>query len=247
MVMRLVRWLALLLIVATTGCGAVVKKPAQLGALPPSRLSPEAGWEYTINVGDELDVKFFFNPDLNEHVVVRPDGRISLQLVPEIVAAGLTPRELTTQLKQGYAGELSNPELTVIMRTFAAQKVFVGGEVTKPGEFHLVRSLTVLQAVSMAQGFTDTARLSEVIVIRRNVDRTPLVVPVNLKHAIDGTDTAQDMTLMPFDVVYVPKSAIANVNKFLDQYIRKNIPVSFAFRYDLTPTTPAAKKDETVP
>jgi protein involved in polysaccharide export with SLBB domain len=238
-------WLAFLLIVGTSGC-AVVKKPTRPEALPPAQAAPEAGWEYKLQIGDEADVKFFFNPNLNEHVVVRPDGRISLQLVGEIVAAGLTPRELTSQLKQEYSHELSNPELTVIVRTFSAQRVFVGGEVAKPGEFQLVGSLTVLQAVAMAQGFKDTARLAEVIVIRHNVDRTPLAIPVNVKHAINGTDLSQNMALMPYDVVYVPRSTIANVNKWMDEYIRKNIPVNFAFRYDLTPS-PSLRNDSTVP
>jgi protein involved in polysaccharide export with SLBB domain len=226
--MRLVRWLAFLLIVAAPGCGSVVKKPVSLQTVP----APEAGWEYKIQVGDELEVKFFFNQDLNEKVTVRPDGRISLQLVGEIVTAGQTPRELTNTLKQEYARELANPELTVIVRSFAAQRVYVGGEVSRPGEFQLVRSLTVLQAVAMAQGFKDTARMSEVVVIRRNVDRTPLVIPLNVKLAINGTDLAQDMALMPYDVVFVPKSAIANLNKFVEMYIRQMIPVNFGFRLE---------------
>ena len=210
------------------GC-ATVHKGAKPESLPAPDLAHEAGWEYKIQIGDELDVKFYFNPDLNEHFTVRPDGRISLQLVPEIMAAGLTPRALTDLLKQEYSHELSKPELTVIVRTFSAQKIFVAGEVDKPGEMKMVGHLTALQAVAMAQGFKDTARQSEVIVIRRNPDRTPLVIPVNLKHAIDGTDVGQDIALMPYDVVFVPRSTIANVNKFVDQFIRKNIPINFGF------------------
>lgn len=217
------------------GC-ATVQKPTRLKSVPRADLAPrEAGWEYEIHVGDELDVKFFFNPELNERVIVRPDGRISLQLVPEIVVAGLTPRGLTERLKEEYSRELSKPELTVIVRTFSAQRIYVGGEVEKPGEMRLTGALTTLQAVAMAAGFKDTARLSEVIVIRRNPDRTPLVIPVNLKHAIDGSDVGQDVALLPYDVVYVPKSTLANVNKFVDQFLRQNIPVNFGFAVRLDP------------
>jgi protein involved in polysaccharide export with SLBB domain len=227
--------MAVALISCALGC-ATVQRPASLASLPrPDLAPPEAGWEYKIHVGDELDVKFFFNAELNERVTVRPDGRISLQLVPEIVAAGLTPRVLTERLKEAYSPELSKPELTVIVRSFSAQRVYVGGEVERPGEVRLAGTLTALQAVAMAAGFRDTARLTEVIVIRRNPDRTPLVIPVNLKRAIDGTDLHQDIALMPYDVVYVPKSTLANINKFVDQLIRKNIPVNFGFAVRLDP------------
>jgi protein involved in polysaccharide export with SLBB domain len=224
-------WSLLLLTAAASACAPVVKNPTPLRMVP----APEPGWEYKLHVGDELDVKFFFNPDLNERLIVRPDGRISLQLVPEIVAAGMTPRELTDLLKQEYSKELSNPELTVIVRSFAAQVVFVGGEVEKPGELRLVGPLTILQAVSVAQGFKPTARMSEVIVIRRNPDRTPLVVAVNLQRAIDGSDLAQDLALTPYDIVFVPRSPIANLSKFVDQYLRQNIPINFSIAYRIDP------------
>jgi protein involved in polysaccharide export with SLBB domain len=221
--------LASALIASAVAC-ATVRRPTPLGSLPVADTPPKQGdWQYKIHVGDELDVKFFFNAELNEHLTVRPDGRISLQLVPEIVAAGLTPGELAQRLKDEYSGELSKPELTVIMRSFGAQQVYVGGEVEKPGEMRLTGTLTALQAVAIAAGFKDTARLTEVIVIRRNPDRTPLVIPVNLKRALDGTDVGQDIALMPYDVLYVPKSTLANVNKFVDQLIRKNIPLNFGF------------------
>ncbi|HET7292124.1 MAG TPA: polysaccharide biosynthesis/export family protein [Vicinamibacteria bacterium] len=209
---------------------ATVQKPAHLKTLAPADLSKPADWEYKIQIGDQLDVKFYFNNDLNEHVVVRPDGRISLQLVPEVMAAGLTARELTDKLKQDYSRELSNPELTVIVRTFSAQRIFVGGEVAKGGEKPLVGSVTALQAVAMAEGFKDSARLTEVVVIRRNIDRTPLAIPINLKAAISGVDPSQDISLLPYDVVWVPKSTLANINKYVNLIIWNNVPISFGFR-----------------
>jgi polysaccharide biosynthesis/export protein len=180
-------------------------------------------------------VKFYFNPDLSEEVTVRPDGRISLQLVPEVKAAGRTARELTADLKKEYSGQLSNPELTVIVKTFSGQRIFVGGEVGKPGEKPLIGPITALQAVAMAEGFKYTARETEVIVIRRGADGHPLVIPCNLKAAISGVDPSQNLALMPFDIVYVPRSTLAITNKFVDQFIRENIPVSFGLRFDLTP------------
>jgi protein involved in polysaccharide export with SLBB domain len=220
-----------LALMAGAAC-ATVQKPTPLKSLTPADLSRPADWEYKIQVGDELDVKFYFNSDLNEHIVVRPDGRISLQLIPELVVTGLTPRELTEKLKQEYSHELGNPELAVIMRTFSAQRVFVGGEVGMPGEKPLVGPMSVLQAIAMAQGFKDTAKLTEVVLIRRRADGRAVVLPLNLKAAISGVDVSQDLALMPYDVVHVPRSSLATADLFVDQAIKKMIPVTFGFRLD---------------
>lgn len=191
------------------------------------------GSEYVIRAGDELSVKFFYSPELNEELTVRPDGRISLQLIPEVVAAGRTPRELTALLQEMYAADLSRPEITVIVRSFTAHRVFVDGEVKKPAEIELSGELTALQSIALAGGFTEAARQNEVILIRRGDDGRPVIIPLNLRDIRRGRPTGRDLALAPYDVVYVPRSRIANVNKWIDQYIRQNIPVSFGFRIDI--------------
>lgn len=238
----------LLGLLITTGC-ATVSKPTKVADLKPAELSVPADWEYKIQPGDKIDIKFYFNPDLSEQLVVRPDGRISLQLIPEIRAAGLTPRELTEALKQAYSAELAKPELTVIVRTFTAQRIFVGGEVGKAGEQPLIGPVTVLHAIAMAEGFTDSARTTEVIVIRRRPDSRALVIPVNIKAAISGADLGQDLALMPYDVVYVPRSSMARANLFVEQFIKKMIPVTFGFRLDrvIFDDTPATRDGTTSP
>jgi polysaccharide export outer membrane protein len=191
--------------------------------------------EYHLQPGDSLDVKFFYNPELNESgIIVRPDGRISLQLAPEIMAAGLTPAQLSDTLKKRYAKELANTEgITVIVRTFSSQRVYVDGEVGKPGMVDLVGQMTVLQSIAVAGGFKDSARTQEVIVIRKTPEKKPFTIVVDLDKTRYGEDRNQDIALMPYDIVYVPKSTIANVNMFVDQYIRKNIPVSFGVTYGI--------------
>jgi protein involved in polysaccharide export with SLBB domain len=186
-----------------SACGRIVKNPTAItdtGVQPP----PYSLQEYKIQPGDTLDIKFFYNRELNELMTVRPDGRISMQLAHEVMAAGKTPAQLTKTLEFYYKKELENPEITVIVRSFSAQKVYVGGEVNKPGAIVITSPITVLQAIFAAEGFKDTALISQVIVIRRVSPNKPLVIPVNLKKAIDGTDTKQDIILMPDDVVYVP-------------------------------------------
>jgi polysaccharide biosynthesis/export protein len=216
------------------GCAAV-KNPTPTTYPGTQAIYPYAEKEYRLQVGDQLDVKFFYNPELNEQVTVRPDGRISLQLVHEIMVTGLTPSELTQLLTQKYAPELKKPEITVIVRSFGAHRIYVDGEVTKAGLFPLVGFTTVLQAISQAGGMKETARGNQVIIIRRIEDNKPLVFQVDLEKVIDGTDTSQDIALKPFDVVYVPKSNIANVNQWVDQYIRKNLPITPSFGINWTP------------
>ena len=214
-------------------CGPVVKNPTPLH-YQAEQASLNSEKEYKIQVGDELDIKFFYNSELNEKVTVRPDGRISLQLVHEVMVAGLTPWELTQHLKQKYSPELKKPEIAVIVRSFGAHKIYVDGEVNRSGMFPLVGHTTVLQALSLAGGLKDTARKGEVLIIRRGEGNKPLVSSVNLNKVVDGTDILQDIPLKPFDIVYVPRSSIANVNVWVDQYIRKNIPIEFSTGFGYT-------------
>ena len=209
--------------------GPVVQNPTPVGAPGTQVVQPDP--EYRINVGDKLDFKFFYNPELNEQTDVRPDGRVSLQLVQEVVAAGRTPAELTKDLKEKYASDLANPELTVIVRSFNAHKVFVDGEVNKPGLVGLVGPTTVLQAIAQSSGLKETARPDEVVIIRKGPDGKPMAIPVNLQAVLSGTDINQDISLAPYDIVYVPKSNIAMTDKWFDEYITKTVGSFSSFGY----------------
>jgi protein involved in polysaccharide export with SLBB domain len=203
---------ALLLVSCATPQPAMMEQP------PASALSTQTPPEYVIQQGDQLDIKFFYNPELNESVTVRPDGMISLQLVDDIRAAGLRPAELDAEITNQYSRELKKPLVTVIVRSFTSQKVFVGGEVNGQGLIDLRPGMTPLQAVLNAGGFKDTANPTAAIIIRKGVDKRPMPIRVNLKDALFGGEVGQ---LQPYDVVYVPKSFIAEANLFVNQYIEK--------------------------
>jgi protein involved in polysaccharide export with SLBB domain len=177
---------------------------------------------YVIQPNDELSIKFFYNPELNEDVVVRPDGKISLQLVDEVQASGKTPRQLDKELTELYSVELKRPAITVIMRSFGGQQIFVGGEVGKPQAITLTPQMTPLQAVMNAGGFLDTADQKNVMVIRAGADNQPQTYAVNLDDIDDGGAYA-DMRfeLHPGDVVYIPKTGIAKANVWMDQHVRR--------------------------
>jgi protein involved in polysaccharide export with SLBB domain len=173
---------------------------------------------YTIAPGDQLDIKFFYNPELNEAITVRPDGLISLQLIDEIQAAGLKPAELDNKLTDLYSRELRKPVLTVIVRSFTRQRIYVGGEVNTPGLIVLPAGMTTLQAIFQSGGFKETADPAETLVIRKGENGKPVPMRIDLAAVIDAGG-GSDFQLQPDDIVFVPKSAIANANKFIDEYI----------------------------
>jgi protein involved in polysaccharide export with SLBB domain len=191
-----------------------------------ARTAPQK--DYLIGVGDVLDVKFTYNPELNEiGVPVRPDGKISLQLAHDIQAVGLTPNQLRASLVEKYAPEINKPEIAVILRTFERNKIFVDGEVLFPGVVEIKGPVTLMHALALARGWRESARLSNIIVIRKDVDGKSMSTNIDLRKVLNGSDLSQDIQLIPYDIVFVPKSNIASVNKFVSEYINSVIPSRF--------------------
>lgn len=212
-----------------TACSAPAVRGIPVSDLPASAMTsqPRIADRFVIAPGDELGVKFYYNPELNEEVVVRPDGRISLQLVPEVMAAGRTPAQLGEALNQSYAAEVDRERIAVIVRSISPRQVFVDGEVTKPGILNFTNPISVMQAMAFAEGSTDRALLNQVLIIRRLENQAPLVIQANLDLALDGTDLSQDIKLLQNDVIYVPRKPISDVDIWVDQYIRQLIPFPF--------------------
>jgi polysaccharide export outer membrane protein len=218
-----------------TACST--QQPATVSQMPAMTASPPpAPSSYMIQAGDQLDIKFFYNPELNESVTVRPDGKISLQLIDEVQAAGRTPAELDQSLTKDYSKELKKPVVTVIVKSFTSQRIYVGGEVNRQGLMDLTAGMTPLQAVLNAGGFKETANPEAAIIIRKGPDNRPVPIRVDLKNALYGQGPGDAARLQPQDVVYVPKTFIAEANKFVNQYIENLLMfrgVSFGFSYDI--------------
>ena len=201
---------------------------------PLSRSSKPA--PYFIQPGDQLDIKFFYNPELNETVTVRPDGKISLQLLDEVQAAGLKPSQLDKVLTERYAYELKKPVIAVIVKSFRGQRIYVGGEVNRQGLIMLAGNMTPLQAVLNSGGFKETASPESAIIIRKGSGNEPVPIAMNLDDAMQGKTGSADFLLQPDDIVYVPKSAIAKANKFVNQYIENLLlyrGISLGFTYQV--------------
>jgi protein involved in polysaccharide export with SLBB domain len=226
---------ALMGIVALAACSPVPN-------LPPAPMEPEASTftanlpPYRIQVGDVLEVRLLLNPELNEEVTVRPDGHISTTAVPDALAYGQTPAALADSLRRVYSKDLQNPRVSVVVRSFAPTRVYVGGEVNTPGEFITVGpSLSLSQAVARAGGTRLSSDDTSVFIIRRGPGDKPQFLSTKWKAVRQGRDPDADIRLAPYDVVYVPKLGIAEVYQFYNQYLGQFVNPSFGFSYLLNP------------
>jgi len=182
--------------------------------------------QYRMQQGDVVDVRFFYNPELNEgSVIIRPDGRISLQLVGDVMLAGRTVEEVRKDLEAAYSSQLKTPRISIQIRGFSAQKAYVSGEVLRPGTVSLAASATVLTALGEAGGISLRGDRNRVVLIRRLPDGLPGKQELKLfsyRHVVGFRFCA----LKPFDVILVPETKIARVDRWVDQVIRQMIPLN---------------------
>lgn len=181
---------------------------------------------YLIDIGDVLTVKFYYHPELDFDVPVRADGRISLSLIGEISASQRTTDQLSTDISAAYRAHLNQPDATVVMKSASGHRVFVTGEVNIPGAFVLQGNETVLSALSLSGGLTDRATYKQVVLVRRlPKSSVPMVTVLNLRKALNGSDTQQDIRILANDIVYVPRTGSANANVALKNIIWGKAPV----------------------
>ncbi len=198
----------------------------------PGVVYSEATPAYRFYPGDEIEIVVFSAPELNRNVTVGPDGRIALPLVGAVRAADLTADELHDALVSAYAAQLRMPELSVTPRTYSSRQVFVGGEVARPGIYEMPAQIDAFQAVALAGGFLPSARRGDVLVLSRASGEAQ-VSEVDLSPRAMRRGFPNAAPLQRYDVVYVPRSRISQVNLFMQQYVRDALPVQFSFYSDL--------------
>jgi polysaccharide export outer membrane protein len=180
---------------------------------------PESKSAYRVKKGDKLSIRFLHQPELNEaSVTVRPDGMITLQIVEEIRAEGLTAQELKKVIEKAYGETLLNPVVTVSIIEFVASRVFVSGQVTKPGSYDLRNGQTVWQAVALAGGFTREAHRKMVLHARPVGERTLKVTVVDLNQLLAPGSKEQDIQLEDGDYVFVPDSKLSRFSRIIEAF-----------------------------
>ncbi len=159
--------------------------------------------DYKIGPQDVLTINVWKEPDVSREVPVRPDGKISLPLLNDIEAAGLTPMQLANALTENLKKFISSPQVTVIVKEINSRRVYVIGEVVRAGTFPLLPKMTVLQIVSSCGGFTQFANPKKIYVLRTK-DGKQTKIPFNYKDVVSGKNPEQNIELEPGDTVVVP-------------------------------------------
>jgi protein involved in polysaccharide export with SLBB domain len=187
---------------------------------------------YRFFPGDEVEITIFSAPELSRSATIGPDGRLAMPLIGAVRAADLTSDELHDVLVGAYAAHLRMPELTVTPKTYGSRQVFVGGEVARPGIYEMPANIDAFQAVALAGGFLPSAHRRDVLVLSRATGETQVTqIDLSMRAVRNGLPNAAP--LQRYDVVYVPRSPISQVNLFMQQYVRDALPVQFSFYYDL--------------
>ena len=189
---------------------------------------------YRVYPGDKLDITFYSAPELSRSVTVGPDGRIHLPLISPVMVADQTVDQIRANLMNQMSTTLVDPSLDTVISEYGPQQAFVGGEVNQPGVIQLPGQIDALQAVIMAGGFTVDARERQVFLVRRSPSGEINSYSINVRAGWNNPQIAQLGPLQRFDVIYVPKSRIAQHNQFIQQYIREALPIDFSFVYDLS-------------
>jgi polysaccharide export outer membrane protein len=187
---------------------AQARRPAFSSPYDKDALSPE----YRIGAGDTLQVFVWREPELSRETRVRPDGYLTVALLGDVFAVGKTPRELAGELAEKLSRFVNTPSVTITVSFSASQRIFVLGEVGRPGDFELIGRMTILQALALAGGFREYAKTEEIRVIRQEAaigsNRLPktreIVLEVNFKELARGRNLQQNFVMKPGDVVVVP-------------------------------------------
>jgi len=159
--------------------------------------------EYVIGAEDVLNISVWKEPEVTRTVPVRPDGKISLPLINDIQAAGLTPAQLTGLIMEKLNKYFTDPQVTVIVTAINSRRIYILGEVNRSGTYQLLPGMTVLQALSGAGGFSQFANLKGIYVLREENGKQ-IKFPFNYKEVIKGNRPEQNILLKPGDTIVVP-------------------------------------------
>ncbi|HEY3884935.1 MAG TPA: polysaccharide biosynthesis/export family protein [Vicinamibacterales bacterium] len=200
---------ASLLAAAHPAAAQKAKSPSTARPAPPAEIAAAAAKgvvapaDYVIGPDDQLSILFWRDKDISGDVTVRPDGKISLPLLNDVQAAGLTPEELRAKLVDEAKRYIDDPNATVVVKQINSLKVFITGQVAKPGPYPLTAPTTVLQLISTAGGLNEYAK-SKSIVIMRTENARQVALHFNYRDAIKGKNLKQNLLLKAGDTVIVP-------------------------------------------
>jgi protein involved in polysaccharide export with SLBB domain len=193
---------------------------------------------YRFGAGDRVKVQFLLTPEVNEVALVAPDGSIGLRAGGRVEVGGRTAEEASEAITRAARRVLTNPIVTVSLEEAGAAVAFVGGSVRRAGAYPVGGRRGVVEMIALAGGLDESARMDQVVLIRRSPQDRPMLRTVNLRGFVSGQDATGDVPLMAGDIVFVPRSRIAEVGLWVDQAINRIIPFSRSFSYAINRNNP---------
>jgi len=210
-----------LALLAFGGCGSmqpVEREPT--GFAPWSSAAPA----YRLGAGDRVRVDFLMTPEMSQDAVVETDGAINLRAGGRISAQGLTAARLEDDIRHAAGRTLRTPVVTLAVTEARSARVIVGGAVARPGSYPLPARPSPLEAVMLAGGFSPESRVDQVIIIRQRDGAPPMLRTVDLRRFLSDGATSETILLASEDIVFVPRSRVAEVNLWIDQHIDRMLP-----------------------
>ena len=215
--------LMLATLAACTGQGVSPDDPEDLIKSGKFEAWSDAIPAYRISEGDKLHIAFPLTPELDEDVLIRPDGATTLKVTGEIDLSTMTIKEASSVIAKAATRRLKNPTVLISLLEAPGAQIYVGGEVKKPGGYPMVGHMTVFSALQIAGGTTDIAKLDHIILIRRSPDDRPMMTLVNLRAQLEGHDTRQ-FRMYQGDMLFVPKTTVGTLDLWVDQWLNKALP-----------------------
>ena len=169
------------------------------GVNPPVKV----GKDYVIGADDVLDVSVWKEQELTRTLQVRPDGKISMPLLGDVQAAGLTPGQLGQSVSEKLKKYLTAPQVTVILTQINSQRVYITGEVTRPGAYPVLPGMTILQAITSAGGLTQYANTKKIFLMR-DENHIQTKYPFSYKEVLDGRKAGENLPVRAGDTIVVP-------------------------------------------
>jgi polysaccharide biosynthesis/export protein len=186
---------------ATTAVASQKSDPSAKTSITENASTKET--EYRIGPQDVIRIDVWKEPDVSRSIPVRPDGKISMPLLDDVQAAGLTSMELAASIRDGLSKYITNPQVTVTVSEINSRRVYVSGEVVRQGAQNLLPNMTVLQALSAAGGLTQFARSKKIYVVR-TVEGKQITLPFDYKGALTGKHPETNIALQAGDMIVVP-------------------------------------------
>jgi polysaccharide export outer membrane protein len=211
------------------GEGVRVLDLGEEGGAPSLPLEYEPESAYLLRRGDKVEVEVLFYPELTQVTSVRPDGMITAQGVGDVPALGRRPEEVAADIEAYYSKLLRDPMTTVNVLDFGERRAYLFGQVNRPGFVSLEQRMTLTQALASVGSVTEDAKVATVVLLRRKSANTAQAYRLDLRDVLKGKSLAADVVLQPDDVVYVPRTFVANMQQFVNQVFDGLVPIPSFF------------------